>query len=55
MVQAIGIPDDPIVAESAEAVVVALKSRTAPTDEAVADSLAAHRWLKSVGAQQIIR
>jgi len=42
------------VAEGAEAIVVALKSRTAPTDEAVAGSLGAHRWLKSVGAQQIV-
>jgi uncharacterized protein YgbK (DUF1537 family) len=54
VVQTIGIPDDATVAQGAEAIVVALKSRTAPTDEAVADSLAAHRWLKSVGAQQIV-
>ena len=54
VVQTIGVPDDATVAEGAEAIVVALKSRTAPTDEAVAESLAAHRWLKSVGAQQIV-
>lgn len=54
VVQTIGVPDDAAVAEGAEAIVVALKSRTAPTDEAVAESLAAHRWLKSVGAQQIV-
>ena len=54
VVQTIGVPDDANVAEGAEAIVVALKSRTAPTDEAVAESLAAHRWLKSVGAQQIV-
>ncbi len=51
-VQTIGVP-----AESdhvdADAVVVALKSRTAPVDDAVAQSLAAARWLKSRGAQQI--
>jgi uncharacterized protein YgbK (DUF1537 family) len=54
VVQTIGVPDNATVAEGAEAIVVALKSRTAPTDEAVAESLAAHRWLKSVGAQQIV-
>jgi uncharacterized protein YgbK (DUF1537 family) len=54
VVQTIGVPDDAAVAEGAEAIVVALKSRTAPTDEAVAESLAAHRWLKSVGARQIV-
>jgi uncharacterized protein YgbK (DUF1537 family) len=54
VVQTIGVPDDATAAEGAEAIIVALKSRTAPTDEAVADSLAAHRWLKSVGAQQIV-
>lgn len=37
----------------AEAVVVALKSRTCPVHEAVADSLAALKWLKGLGAQQI--
>ncbi|MEU1306464.1 3-oxo-tetronate kinase [Streptomyces shenzhenensis] len=33
--------------------VVALKSRSAPADEAVADSLAAQRWLHAKGAAQI--
>lgn len=54
VVQTIGIPDDATVAEGADAIVVALKSRTAPADEAVAESLAAHRWLKSVGVRQIV-
>jgi uncharacterized protein YgbK (DUF1537 family) len=54
VIQTIGVPDDQTVAEGAEAIVVALKSRTAPKDEAVADSIAAHRWLKSVGARQIV-
>jgi uncharacterized protein YgbK (DUF1537 family) len=50
--QTIGVPagDD---APQADAVVVALKSRTAPVDEAVAQSLAAARWLRAHGAQQI--
>jgi uncharacterized protein YgbK (DUF1537 family) len=34
-------------------VVVALKSRTAPAAEAVADSLAACRWLQARGARQL--
>jgi uncharacterized protein YgbK (DUF1537 family) len=34
------------------AVVVALKSRTIPADEAVAQSLAAWRWLRALGAQR---
>lgn len=42
--------DDPV--PKAEAVVVALKSRTAPVDEAVADSVAAWRWLAAAGAEQ---
>ena len=36
-----------------DAVVVALKSRTAPVAEAVAQSLAACRWLRAQGATQI--
>jgi uncharacterized protein YgbK (DUF1537 family) len=51
VVQAIGVPTAPI--EDADAVVVALKSRTAPVDEAVARSLAAARWLKAQGAPQL--
>lgn len=37
----------------AEAVVVALKSRTCPVHEAVADSLAALEWLRGLGTTQI--
>ena len=43
-------PDDP--SPDAEAVVVALKSRTAPVDEAVGESLAAWDWLARAGAEQ---
>ncbi|MCL4745378.1 MAG: four-carbon acid sugar kinase family protein [Burkholderiaceae bacterium] len=51
-VQAIGVPaeGDPI---DADAVVVSLKSRTAPPGEAIAESLAACRWLRGAGAHQI--
>ncbi|MFA3919132.1 3-oxo-tetronate kinase [Ruegeria hyattellae] len=37
-----------------EAGVISLKSRTAPVEEAVADSLRALRWLKDQGCQQFI-
>lgn len=52
VVQAIGVPDGPLAAD-VDAVVVALKSRTNPVDEAVAQSLAALRWLQGQGAHQI--
>lgn len=54
-VQAIGIPeaDDPMIAD-AEAIVVALKSRTIAAEEAVAQSLAALDFLRSAGCQQIV-
>ncbi len=53
-VQVIGVPErgSPTPAD-ADAVVVALKSRTAPVAEAVAQSLAAARWLRAQGAAQI--
>ena len=53
-VQTIGVPQGDIPPEvaSADAVVVALKSRTTPAAEAVADSLAALRWLQAAGARQ---
>ncbi|MEO6410549.1 MAG: 3-oxo-tetronate kinase, partial [Burkholderiaceae bacterium] len=49
-VQVIGVPSD--AAPDADAVVVALKSRTAPVAEAVRDSVAAWRWLQAAGARQ---
>lgn len=52
VVQTIGIPRDaaPI---DADAVVVALKSRTIPAGVAASQAVAASRWLRSAGAQQI--
>ena len=50
-VQTIGLPKGD--APEADAIVVALKSRTIPAGEAVAQSLEACRWLKSHGARQI--
>src|SRR3954468_14880129 len=52
VVQTIGVPapGDPV--PDAEAIVVALKSRTIPANDAVASSLQACRWLKAAGAKQ---
>jgi uncharacterized protein YgbK (DUF1537 family) len=51
-VQAIGVPRRAGVADGADAVVVALKSRTIPPAEAVAQSLAALAWLRERGMRQ---
>ncbi|MEO8012840.1 MAG: 3-oxo-tetronate kinase [Polaromonas sp.] len=51
VVQTIGIPAGPLT-EQADAVVVALKTRTVPAADAVAQSLAALRWLQGQGATQ---
>src|SRR5687768_16145169 len=51
-VQAIGVPRAAL-GEDVDAVVVALKSRTIPAADAVAQSLAALRWLKDQGASQV--
>ncbi|MEZ5653808.1 MAG: four-carbon acid sugar kinase family protein [Burkholderiaceae bacterium] len=50
-VQTIGVPLDARVPD-ADAVVVALKSRTTPANEAVTDSLAALDWLRANGCRQ---
>ncbi len=52
-VQTIGVPDADLDLGEAEAVVVALKTRTVPAGEAVDASLAALRWLKALGARQV--
>jgi uncharacterized protein YgbK (DUF1537 family) len=51
-VQSIGVPAPGDAVPDADAIVVALKSRTAPAAEAVADSLAALRWLRDAGCRQ---
>ena len=51
-VQTIGVPDGGA-AVQADAIVVALKSRTVPAAEAVEQSLAALRWLQAQGVEQI--
>ncbi|PFH08713.1 uncharacterized protein YgbK (DUF1537 family) [Collimonas sp. PA-H2] len=49
-VQTIGVPE--AAPQDVDAIVVALKSRTVPAAEAVADSLAALRWLQQQGCRQ---
>jgi 3-dehydrotetronate 4-kinase len=51
-VQVIDTPDSDLVIQS-DAVVIALKSRTNPVNEAIAESLNALAWLKRQGATQI--
>ena len=53
-VQLIGVPAESAPPPDAEAVVVALKSRTIPAAEAVATSLGALAWLRRAGARQIL-
>lgn len=50
----IGPPDGEARIGDAQAAVVALKSRAAPKDEAVGQSLHALRWLKAKGARQVM-
>jgi len=52
-IQSIGVPAG-FDAGDADAVVVALKTRTAPVAEAVAQSLAALGWLRKQGARQVL-
>ncbi len=51
-VQLIGVPDANTPVPDAEAIVVALKSRTTQANEAVAESLAAAEWLKQANTKQ---
>jgi uncharacterized protein YgbK (DUF1537 family) len=52
-VQLIGVPSGPV--PDADAVVIALKSRTNPAADAVRDSLAALWWLQEAGCKQIFQ
>jgi uncharacterized protein YgbK (DUF1537 family) len=53
-VQLIGVPEDTVDPGDAQAVVVALKSRTIAPEDAIAQSLAALEWLRGRGAEQIL-
>lgn len=50
-VQMIGVPTSPVL-DDVDAVVIALKSRTNPVAEAIAESVAALRWLQTAGCRQ---
>ncbi|MDR1934526.1 MAG: four-carbon acid sugar kinase family protein [Candidatus Accumulibacter sp.] len=50
-VQMIGVPGEPA-GDDIDAVVIALKSRTSPVEEAIGESLAALRWLQHAGCRQ---
>jgi len=53
-VQSIGIPSREVAdGLDADAIVIALKSRTTPVAEAVEESLAALDWLREQGCEQI--
>ena len=51
-VQTIGVPAASGAPVEADAIVVALKSRTIPAADAVAQSLAALQWLREQGCRQ---
>jgi uncharacterized protein YgbK (DUF1537 family) len=53
VLQVNGVPDAALPAPNADAVVVALKSRTIAVDEAIAMSLASLAWFRSQGAERI--
>jgi uncharacterized protein YgbK (DUF1537 family) len=53
VIQVNGAPPQALEVPPADAIVVALKSRTAPASEAVAASLQALAWLRARGAQRI--
>ncbi len=52
-VQTIGVPADAEARVDADAIVVALKSRTIPAEQAVQQSLQALQWLRGQGVQQV--
>jgi uncharacterized protein YgbK (DUF1537 family) len=47
-----GLPDEGLAAPETDAVVIALKSRTVPAGDAVADTLVAHQWLAARGVER---
>lgn len=53
-VQSIGVPDETLSLDGVDALVIALKSRTIPARQAIAQSLDALSYLQQAGAQQFI-
>lgn len=54
VVQTIGLPPETLSLPEVDAVVIALKSRSIPAAEAVAQSLAADAWLRAQGASHVL-
>jgi uncharacterized protein YgbK (DUF1537 family) len=54
LVQSLGVPESTDLPAEADAVVIALKTRSAPVDEAVEASLRALRWLREAGARRFV-
>ncbi len=54
VVQTIGVPPESLALPDVDAVVVALKSRSIASDEAVRQSLEADRWLRARGAAHVL-
>ena len=53
-IQTIGVPADDLALPEADAVVIALKSRSIDPEAAVAMALPAHAWLKARGARHVM-
>jgi uncharacterized protein YgbK (DUF1537 family) len=53
-IQTIGVPDNALPLDKIDAVVVALKTRSVPSTEAIARSLVALAWLRGEGARHIM-
>ncbi len=53
-VQLIGVPENGVDLQGAEAVVIALKSRSAPVQQAVDESIEATDWLRRRGARKVL-
>ncbi|MDS9466083.1 four-carbon acid sugar kinase family protein [Paracoccus sp. MBLB3053] len=54
VIQVIGVPGPDFIPAEADAIVIALKSRTIAPDQAIAQSLAALEWLRGQGVRQVL-
>ncbi|GKX50750.1 3-oxo-tetronate kinase [Budvicia aquatica] len=53
VIQFVGTPEAPLTECHADALIISLKSRSCPVQQAIEESLLACRWLKAAGCQQI--
>lgn len=53
VIQFVGTPEHPLTDCHADALVISLKSRSCPAEQAINESLEACRWLKKAGCEQI--